>query len=217
LRLVQGADSYTTNGDPIFYQEPSRTPLSLDYMKLCCSRIYRYNGGLEWRLIQHLALCSTLTEKALPSDIGPLNYFTIRAQAACHDLHEVYVGDVVTGLKRLLPNYMDIEMRFERHVHNFLNVPYPSPHSYNREQVKKIDIIALLLEMKHLNHAAFQFQMDRSLHLCSVSITPDMDEIFHRISLLTYDECWDTILNSFQVYHNLIGAKNEIDWSKRAG
>lgn len=122
-----------------------RTPIRTLDLFTHASRICRFGGALPWTLLQHSALCVALGyRKRLPDPVV--------AAVAAHDLHEVYVGDVVAALKQVLPEYKArVETPWEAHVHRALRISWPLEVA-DKAAVKAIDIRALAVEMVVLGH-----------------------------------------------------------------
>ena len=66
-------------------------------------------------------------------------------QALLHDASEAYLSDVSTPLKRLLPEYVKLEKRFEAVIAERFDMPVVK-HSL----VKKADLLALVTEKRDL-------------------------------------------------------------------
>ena len=97
------ADSWFHTGDPnvlkpIWYMHPERTSFTLDELKWQTTNICRYNGGLRWYLVQHLALGVLLCRQRFGTDHIAV---IIAGYYAAHDLHEAIAGDMVSGMKKI--------------------------------------------------------------------------------------------------------------------
>ena len=192
-------DSVTRNGQYIFFEDPSKTEIILDDLRFSTMNICRYNGHLPWRLVQHLALCVLLGSRYLdegryPIPIGqaakPLNVDPKKAIQclAAHDLPEVYVQDIVTGLKKLLPDYQKIETKWEQYICDYFNIPHFALNEDYRYFVKAVDMKALLCEMQLLNHPGYLLVLD------SVSpLNPMEIDTFRVVEKMTLEECWAVV------------------------
>lgn len=111
----------------------------------------RYAGAVRWSVLQHTALCLRIFDTLLVPVIGPARL--TRRYVVAHDLHEGYVLDLPSGLKRRLPEYKTrIENPWEAHVHASLGLAWPLPLDAERI-VKQVDGLALVAEMTLLGHA----------------------------------------------------------------
>lgn len=93
----------------------------------------RFNGHTDrfYSVAEHSVLCSHIVphEDALT--------------ALMHDAAEAFVGDVPKPLKRLLPDYAEIEKSVEEAIFNKLDIPFPFPPS-----IKEADLRMLRLEQR---------------------------------------------------------------------
>ncbi|SMB87803.1 hypothetical protein SAMN05660772_02742 [Pasteurella testudinis DSM 23072] len=103
----------------------------------------RFMGQSEapYSVANHLLFCLAIAEH-----LGYPPYLCLRV--LMHDFAEAYVKDVPTPLKRLLPDFMAIEARFEQAI----EVRYGLPEISDTEKdlVKRVDLIALKMEKEAL-------------------------------------------------------------------
>lgn len=203
-------DAMTQAGHPIWYQYPERTPIDTADLKFASANICRYNGHLRWMLIRHLALCVKLAEYILDKEhftlgnLAEFNYlrtittylkrtavdiiFTkIWLKAACggHDLHEVYVMDVPSGLKQYLPDYRQYEDNWEHYVLTTFKINYKE-NLLAKSFVKSIDMLALCLEMKYFDWP----DTARVTEDMKVKYTSEEVSIIDSIAKMSLDDCW---------------------------
>ena len=152
--LEQTRHFTTATGADVWFLHPERTPIRGYDLYIHSSRICRYGGAVEWTLLQHTALCVALARRGrIVAEIVPY--------VAVHDLHEVYVGDVVAALKEVLPEYKArIETPWEARVHHALGLCFPLDRSM-KGAVKRIDIRALAIEMIFCQHPRAGVMVDR--------------------------------------------------------
>jgi predicted RecB family endonuclease len=106
--------------------------------------------------------------------------------AGAHDLHEVYVADIVSGMKPHLTNYRRIEYSWEVYVHESLGLPWSlRPH----EEVKYVDMRALVLEMNVLRHPSAKEVASQ------LGGEPSGEElqIMMDVRALSVSDCWDLL------------------------
>jgi hypothetical protein len=182
---------------PVWYLHPDRTHLVLEDFRSSLENICRYNGGIKWTLIRHLALGVLLARDYYRTNP---NLISIAGYYAAHDLHECIVGDVVSGMKKYLPNFQVIEDQWEIHVHNCIGLPIHE--CTNRKEVKTLDLLALVTEMTMLNHPA------APIVIKSVGLTPDKRDcgLFNCVRNMTDDECWWHISKAIQAARNVNGS-----------
>lgn len=138
------ADYHTVHGAPVYLLDPDRTPiLSADIYEHGRGAM-RYNGAPRVSVLAHSALVALLAERT-----GE-NIFCVR-DCAAHDLHEVYVGEVVTGMKPYLRGFKDLESVWEQRMRLAVGIGIPlSPH--DKAKVKHYDLRALVVEMTWYKH-----------------------------------------------------------------
>lgn len=185
------ADCWFHNGDdvlkPIWYQNPQATPFELWEFKHPCSNIRRYNGGLDWTLIHHLALGVRLCAVRFGTDhLAKL----IAGYYASHDLHETIVGDMVSGMKKHVPEYNRLENMWEVYVHDQIGLPLD--RSISPRAVRELDLMALVMEMTCLKHPAAHIAVEQT----GIEPTAEWTEIFWEVQRLNSDECWDLIVDA---------------------
>jgi len=146
-RTRQGVKMMTCTGAEVVYLDPSHTRIRGRDLLVHLSNSCRYSGAIKVPILLHLALCTRL---GLLLGCTPQTL----AYVAAHDLHEAYVGDLPTGLKRVLPGWEKIEDAWEQYVHEQLGLAWPPPHNV-KLFVKAIDLVALLVEMRHFQHPCY--------------------------------------------------------------
>lgn len=110
-----------------------------------CRDTVRYLSSIEVTLLLHLAFCARLARE---DGSDPMTV----AACAAHDLHEVYMRDLPTGLKDLLPDYKRIEALWEASIMRRIGVEMtPERAAY----VKQVDVRALLAEASYFRHPGY--------------------------------------------------------------
>lgn len=107
-----------------------------------CRTETRYLGVILVPLLEHLALCVLIARHGHASA-------KIKATCAAHDLSEVYLRDLPTGLKDLLPDYKALESRWQTRIYNALGLYDGLDESewcQLTRVVKEIDTAALIVE-----------------------------------------------------------------------
>ena len=183
----------------IDYYHPENVKLTLDDFKIPTSNICRYNGTLDWKLIKHLALGILLCYERFGDNVSRAN---ISGYYAMHDLHECIVGDVVSGMKPLLPEYRKIEEIWEQHVHNEMGMSLSG--SKRPDLVRVLDLLSLVVEMQCLGHPGLDFVKSKT----DLRPTPADLKCFYETSYMTDLECWDLITKAIAI------TKSELTWPK---
>lgn len=174
----------TATGATIFYDDPHTLDVRLEDVRIATTNICRYNGHINWRLVQHLALCVLLAREA--------GYDRLQAAyCAAHDVHEIYAQDVVSGLKRYLPMYRAIEAAFEIHVHDQLGLPLCHK---DEDLVKTQDLRALVVEMTYHNHPA----ASRAASYAGGAATTRELEIISTVANMSMMACWELVVEALE-------------------
>lgn len=171
-------DICMASGEPVWFLYPERTRIRAADLQTHLARECRYNGALPWSVLQHLALCVELARHAAVA-AAHLPY------VAAHDLHEAVVGDLPTHLKRLLPAFAPIEDAWEAHVHRSMGLSYP-PEPEVKAAVKRIDHLALALEMDRFGHAMAVGVAERR----GLVVTADVRDIIASVANRDQAACW---------------------------
>lgn len=146
--LLQRPDMImTVSGEPVWFLEPERSTIHWEDVSLYLTNLNRYNGGCRWSLAKHLVLCVRMVDLYWPGEETPdkAQYKAkLRRWLAAHDIHEIYVGDMVSGLKMHMPEFKAVEKTWEQKVHAWLGLEMPT--DYDKLYVDTIDKDAVVLE-----------------------------------------------------------------------
>jgi hypothetical protein len=196
---LEARDMTLSTGKPVWYLHPERTPLDLNDFRTPLENICRYNGGLRWHLIRHLALGVLLCRVRFGTDNLARN---IAGYYAAHDLHECVVGDMVSGMKKYVPGYQRIEDSWELHVHEQIGLPLEL--SISPRAVRELDLLALVVEMTRLDHPA------QDIARINTGLTPSEAELhcFDHVMNMSDSECWATIVEALET------AREELPWQR---
>lgn len=98
----------TVTGKLIFFMNPAADQISIYDIAHNLSNQCRYNGALDdhYSVAQHSVYVAEYMERLGKSKKQCL-------KALLHDAHEAYLGDIVTPLKVVLPDYQIIEDRLD--------------------------------------------------------------------------------------------------------
>jgi hypothetical protein len=126
----------TFTGRRFNYQDPRPEDIDIQDIAHALSYTTRFGGHLPvlYTVAEHSVRVSRIT--------SPENAL----EALMHDAAEAYLGDVPTPLKRLLPDFQEIEVRVEKAIAEAFGLVYPWP-----EEVKRNDTVMLITEARDLH------------------------------------------------------------------
>lgn len=208
----RSVDMVTWAGHSVDFMHPEDTIVDWKDIEVHTRNICRYNGALDWKLQQHLALCIGLARTTHVRFKGGFQFShdDTKLQAGycgTHDFQEIYCTDVVSGLKKYLPAYTKIENAWEAYVHEQIGLPLSAR---NNEFVRYIDLRALVVEMTMLEHPATGLVAERY----GGEVTPSERTAFKGVANNSPASNWSTINNAHklaqQIYLKNEGLKVEI-------
>ena len=181
---MSNVDAVTAFGHEICYGKPELIHVDPEDIRVHTSNICRYSGALKWELVRHLALCVSLLPLYSQFLLDERGITLQQAYAAAHDFHEIYVGDVVSGFKKYLPQYREIEHAWEVEVHSQIGLPWE--HRIY-DVVRHVDVRSLVCEMWVLGHPAAEDVASQY----GGTPTEEELEIFESVRSATLEECWN--------------------------
>lgn len=201
-------DMITANGHVVNFEKPEVTVIDPDDLRIHIQNICRYNGAVFWPLAKHLALCAKLAINKVPSHMESYNSPTDEKEqilqagyCSSHDFQEYVCTDVVSGLKKYLPAYRNIERRWEAYVHRQLGLPL---RERNEEFVRHVDRRALVIEMTALGHPASELVALRY----GGTMTGNEELIFSRIKSMSTEEAWHVAWKTFEKARSVYMTRN---------
>lgn len=125
----------TYTGKALHFNNPTKKEICIEDIAHALSRICRFNGHTEnhYSVAQHSVYVSQLVP---PGD---------RLAALLHDATESYIGDMVSPLKKLIPDFSAYEDRLWAVIAGKYHIPKDLPAS-----VKAADLVMLAVECRDL-------------------------------------------------------------------
>lgn len=137
LQPIDGTEPYLSahSGLKVRLLNPQPDDISIQDIAWGLSRQNRFNGHTShpYTVAQHCVFVSYL----VPPELA--------LQALLHDAAEAYLGDLPYPVKKLCPDYQQIEDRLQRAIMRHFGVPEELP-----PEIKRADLIALATEKRDL-------------------------------------------------------------------
>lgn len=126
---------HTFSGIAFDLNDPQPAMVRLEDIVHSLSLMNRFNGAalFPYSVAQHSMYVASL----LPDEL--------RLEGLLHDAAEAYIGDMVSPLKQLMPEYKLVEARINALVAQVFGLAYPEPHS-----VKQADLAVLAAEREQV-------------------------------------------------------------------
>lgn len=106
------------DGSFFCFENPENHDYPIELIAHSLSKLCRFNGHCK-------KFYSVAEHSVLVSRIVPVRYALV---GLLHDASEAYVGDMPSPLKRMIPQYKEIEERVQAAMAKAYNLPYPFPH-----------------------------------------------------------------------------------------
>lgn len=133
----------TNTGNIFSYENIENNNINIEDILHSLPRINRFVGHSirPYSVGEHTLLCYYMAKEKGYSTREQLLTFI-------HDFAEAYVGDCPAPLKKMLPEFRNIEEKVELEIYKYLGIKPPTKEEI--QLVKSIDITMLLIEMKYL-------------------------------------------------------------------
>lgn len=133
------SDYCRTYTGKIFYPaHPESLPVDIVHIANSLGKVCRYNGDLEYfySVAQHSVLVEQVLVSRLTDPESPDSRM-LRLQALLHDASEAYLPDMPSPIKKLLPDFKELENKVQHAVFKYFNLP-SELHPYIKEIDTKI-------------------------------------------------------------------------------
>jgi 5'-deoxynucleotidase YfbR-like HD superfamily hydrolase len=138
------ANAYRTHtGRMLDLADPEHADISIEDVAHHLARVCRFGGAVDgfYSVASHTLYVSRALETR-----GHSPY--VVAAGLLHDSAEAYLGDVVSGLKRMMPDYKTLEKRWEARLQDFFDIRWRDGRV--GLAVKDADLRARLSEVRDL-------------------------------------------------------------------
>lgn len=173
-----------SNDRKFYFLDPDPDSILIEDIAKSLSNLCRFNGHAGfYSVAQHSVLCS---RKA------PLGF---EMEALLHDATEAYIGDMVTPLKRLIPDYKKIENCLDRVIRFKFGLPLEmSP------EVKEVDIRMVLTEKRDILNSRIDWGYKEE---------PYEDLTIYKMSA---EQSYEYFMNRYQYLVNKSWLESKPDW-----
>lgn len=163
----------TSEGAFFDFLKPSEYTPTIFEVGYALSNLCRFTGhvGQFYSVAQHSVLVSRIVPPRLAYE------------GLMHDCAEAFIGDMSAPLKRLLPQYKEIERRVEMAIFPRLGLTYPSPI-----EVKRADLVALATEQRDLFVKQRQWSELSGIEPVAERIQPLPPKLAYRLFMERYSE-----------------------------
>jgi hypothetical protein len=157
----------THSGRRIYLERVSENDICLQDIAHHLTKICRYGGALG--LNQHYSVAQH--SYLLPIYASKVGYNkAVQRALLLHDATEAYLGDIVSGLKKLLPDYVALERRLAEIIQNKYSTPI---NNEVFEIVKELDTRIILDEAKAFMPHHYAHFTDQLKPLLPLGVNPD--------------------------------------------
>ncbi len=134
----------THSGVMVDLSNPECAEIRIEDIAHHLARICRYSGAVDdfYSVASHCVYVATELQR------GGAPLYLVRA-GLLHDAPEAYLGDMVSGLKRLFPDYRILEDRWAARIERATGVLFEN-HAATKAAVKDADLRARLAEARDL-------------------------------------------------------------------
>ena len=135
----------TYSGVMLDLSDPEHAIIRAEDIAHHLARVCRFGGSIDgyYSVASHCVYVSRRLQEEGHS-------WYVQAAGLLHDAAEAYLGDVVSGLKRLLPEYRALEDRWSRRIEDYFDVHFSNRESPVGLAVKDADLRARLAEARDL-------------------------------------------------------------------
>lgn len=167
----------TYSGEKLDINAPDAENINIEDIAHALSRVCRYGGHCEpfYSVAQHCVLVSLIL------DSTPYAF-----EGLMHDAAEAYIGDIVAPLKTLLPEYLEIEHRFERVIANKFGLEFDGTQW--PKAVKAADWTALFAEKKAMLPNAGVWSHPDDLYEIDTTVVAIPTDAAERLFLMRFNQ-----------------------------
>ena len=163
----------TSEGEFFDFLKPSEYTPTIFEVGYALSNLCRFTGHVDefYSVAQH----SVLVSRIVPPHLA--------YEGLMHDCAEAFIGDMSAPLKRLMPQYKELEKAIEMAIFPRLGLSYPSP-----AEIKSADLVALATEKRDLFSTQRQWNELSGIEPLAEKIVPLSPKSAYRLFMERHSE-----------------------------
>ncbi|HHE3654153.1 TPA: hypothetical protein ACPDWD_001470 [Pasteurella multocida] len=176
---------HTYSGKYIDYKKPDFNEINITDIAHHLSLENRFMGQASepYNVASHSLFCADIAQY-----LGYSPYMQLRA--LMHDFHEAYVKDIPTPLKKICPEFCELEAKFEKLVE--LRYMLPALTADEIKQIKHVDLVALLMEKNALLSDKSQWSQLKNIEpINNLTVPRHSPKTAEQLLKMRFGELWD--------------------------
>ena len=160
----------TYTGKMVYFDKFSQNMVCLEDIAHHLTNICRFGGALPFNKFYSVASHSINLATYLYEKFGDNE---LACAALLHDASEAYLGDMISSIKPILPDYKGLENKVQRIINSKYNI---ENSSVIRKLIKYHDSNIILDEVRGLMQHNLHFYKKNAPHLIELGITIEADK-----------------------------------------
>ncbi|MFC0918762.1 hypothetical protein ACFGWM_11755 [Pasteurella multocida] len=188
---------HTYSGKYIDYKNPDFNEINITDIAHHLSLENRFMGQASeaYNVASHSLFCAEIAQY-----LGYSPYMQLRV--LMHDFHEAYVKDIPTPLKKVCPEFCELELKFEKLVEHRYMLPTLTEEEI--KQIKHVDLVALLMEKNTLlSDKSVWPQLKNIEPINCLKVPRHTPKEAEELLKIKFSELWDSAFKS-QPFNNVM-------------